>query len=603
MHNDIVLVLVLVAFLGIGAQWFAWRFHIPAIVLLSAAGLIAGPGLGILHPSEVFGDLLRPFIQLGVAVILFEGGLNLRIHELKEAGSAVRRLVMFGIPLAWILGSAAAFYIGYLSLPVALVFGAIIVVTGPTVIMPLLRQAKLRQRPASLLKWEAIVNDPLGALLAVLVYEFFVLSGTGGAVGEVIGGLAWSLVTSALLGFGGGYLLAQAFRAGYVPEFLKGPMMLAMVVLVYGLANVLQDEAGLLATTTLGIVIGNARLASIDELRRFKESITILLVSAVFVLLTADLDPKILAQLDWPSAALLLTIVFVVRPLTIMLATINAGVELRERILIAWIAPRGIVAAAVAGAFAPALADLGFHGAEKLFPLIFTLILLTVMLHGFSIGWLARRFDLAASQNNGVLLVGASPWSIELAQALKALELPVILADSSWHRLRPARVAGLPVYYGQIISESAEESLELNSIGYLFAATDNDAYNALVCTRFANDFGRNSVYQLPTLAAEDDPKGLSPTLRGNLVIGDKAIYEELLRAYFQGWRFQKTRLTETYTFENYRADYGDDVLVFMLLRPDGQIRFNTVRGALEPKADDTVLAFMPERPKAQESAT
>ncbi len=252
------------------------------------------------------------------------------------------------------------------------------------------------------------------------MYEYFVLSGTGGVVGEVVAGLVWSLITSAFLGFGGGYLLAQAFRAGYVPEFLKGPMMLAMVVLVYGLANVLQDEAGLLATTTLGIVIGNARLASIDELRRFKESITILLVSAVFVMLTADLDPKTLAQLDWSSAALLLTVIFVVRPLTIMLATINAGLELRERIFIAWIAPRGIVAAAVAGAFAPGLTEMGFLGAEKLVPLVFTLILLTVMLHGFSIGWLARRYGLAASQNNGVLLVGESPWSLELAQELKS---------------------------------------------------------------------------------------------------------------------------------------------------------------------------------------
>ena len=177
--------------------------------------------------------------------------------------------------------------------------------------------------------------------------------------------------------------------------------------------------------------------------------------------------------------------------------------------------------------------------------------------------------------------------------------MPVILADSSWHRLRPARLAGVAVYYGQIISESAEASLELNNIAYLFAATDNDAYNALACTRFANDFGRNSVFQLPTLAAEDDPKGLSPTLRGNLVIGDRAIYEELLRAYFQGWQFQKTRLTPTYTFENYCADY-DDVLVFMLLRPDGQLRFNTVRSPLEPKADDTILAFMPERTKVQD---
>ena len=395
MHAHLVNIIALIACVGLVVQWAAWRFRIPAIVLLTAAGFVVGPATGLINPSRDFGNLLEPFVQLAVAVILFEGGLNLRFHELSQAGAGVRRLTTVGLVFSFVLGSVAAYYIGHLSWPVAIEFGAIIVVTGPTVIMPLLRHARLRSRTASLLKWEGIVNDPLGALLAVVVFEYLVLSGGVDAGYELGAVVILTLVLAGSLGWFTGQALGAVYRRGFVPEYLKGPGMLATVLGSYALGNLLLAEAGLLTVTALGIALGNANLPSIEELRRFKEYITIALVSGLFIVLTADLDPALIEELDWRGAALIAAVIFMVRPVAVIAATIGSDLEWQERALLSWIAPRGIVAAAVAGAFSTRMLDAGYTDAGKLLPLVFALIVSTVVLHGFSIGWLARRLDLA----------------------------------------------------------------------------------------------------------------------------------------------------------------------------------------------------------------
>lgn len=596
MEIDLIHLVVVIACIGVFSQWLAWRFRVPAIVILTAAGLALGPFLGVLNPSEDFGSILRPFVQLSVAVILFDGGLNLRLHELKSAGVGVRRLVTIGPALAFALGSAAAHFIGGLSWPVAMVFGAITIVTGPTVIMPLLRHARLRPRTASILKWEGIVNDPVGALLAVVLFEFFTLS-HGGVSG-------WSLVTSMIETiiiaglFGGlvGYLLGRAYPLGYVPEYLKGPIMLAAVMFVYAGANILHEEAGLVSATALGLVMGNMNLPSIEELRRFKEYITVILVSGLFIVLTADLDLRLLVQMDWRNWALLATLIVFVRPLVVFASTIGAGLDREDRVLVGWIAPRGIVAAAVAGTFSTRLIEAGYADAVILLPLVFALILLTVTLHGFSIAHLAAHLGIAAKKQNGIVIVGASPWSIDLAKNLIDLDIPIRLVDSSWHRLRPARLAGIPIYFGQVVSASADESLDLSSMGYLLAASDNDAYNALVCTRFANEFGRSQVFQIPMPASEQhETKGLVSGLRGQSAFQSDALYEELLRRYFQGWRFQRTRFTDTYTMDNYLENANGELFAALLVKPSGALKLGFIDG--RPESGDTLINFGPERSK------
>ncbi|HKK05554.1 MAG TPA: sodium:proton antiporter [Gammaproteobacteria bacterium] len=602
MHSHLTLVLASIAALGMLAQWLAWRVRLPAIVLLTVFGLIAGPASGWLRPSADLGAMLEPLIKLGVAAILFEGGLSLQFHELRQAAVGVRRLVSIGVVIALALGGAAAHYIGGLSWPVAWVFGAIIVVTGPTVIVPMLRQARLNRRPASYLKWEGIINDPIGALLAVLIFEYF-SHAQGDIFHELLGRVGAGLLAAAALGIGGGLLLGNAFRRGYVPEYLKGPVSLAAAVGVYVLANLVLDESGLLAATILGIVLGNMRLPSIGEIKRFKEYVAIVLVSAVFLLLTADLDPHTLLTLDWRSVALLGAILFVVRPATIFLSTIGAGMTLGERTLLGWIAPRGIVAAAVAGVFGPQLAAKGYAGAELLLPLVFALILTTVVLHGFSIGWLARRLKLSAQSRNGVLIVGASPWTTALAETLKGLEVPVLMVDGSWHRLRAARLAGTPVYYGDVLAEAAEYRLEFNELGYVLAATDNDAYNTLVCSLYANEVGRHRVFQLPQFAADENgAKRHTRTTRGLVAPSRDAQYETLIERWYRGWTFQKTHLTEEFGFDDCMAACPEGAIAVALVRGNEEVLFLSPDYSAKPRPGDVVVWFGTKQDKPRTDA-
>jgi NhaP-type Na+/H+ or K+/H+ antiporter len=601
MSIELIHALILLGVLGIGAQWLAWRLRVPSIVLLMAAGLIAGPALGVIRPHAQFGELLHPLVSLFVAVILFEGGLNLRLHELRHAGTGVVRLVALGVPLTWGLTAVAARALGGLEWPVALLFAAITVVTGPTVILPLLRQARLRKRPASYLRWEGIINDPAGALLAVLVFEFFA---HGDQLSDLGLNLGLALAASAALGWGGARGIAHAFSGGAVPEFLKPPVLLVAVAGVYGAANAVQAEAGLLAVTVMGMVLGNQRLAGLEELRRFKEYITVLLVSGVFILLTADLDPDLLASLDWRSVLLVAAVIFAVRPLAVWLATLGTGMDWRERALLGWIAPRGIVAAAVAGFFGPRMVEAGYPQGEQLLPLVFVLILATVLLHGLSIRWLARRLGLAAARGNGVLVIGASPWGQELARTLHELEVPVLLADTSWNRLRQARIAGIPVYFGEILSEAGDERLDIYEMSQLVALTPNDAYNALVCSHMANELGRTNVYQLPSHRTEGDEEGreLSYTLRGLPLLGEDYVFEALQRRHYQGWSFHRTRLTESYTYEDHLRDRTGETVDVLLLHTDGTVEFKMAEQPLEPSPGDLLVTFRESKPVHREDA-
>lgn len=605
MTHDLLNVLVLVVSLGVIAQWVAWRLRLPAIVLFLIAGVIVGPVFGWVRPSVDLGDVYRPVVSLCVAVILFEGGLTLRLHEFKEAASGVKRLVSIGAIFAFGLGSLAAKGIGDLDWPVALVFGAIMVVTGPTVIIPLLRQARLNRRTASYLKWEGIINDPIGALAAVLIFQFFVYSGGGDPLDSVLISLGICSVAAVLIGGGAALLIGWAFRNAYVPEYLKAPVMLAGVLVVFAASNMVQHEAGLLAVTLMGMVLGNLELPNFEEMRRFKEYITILLVSSVFVLLTADLDPVTISHLDWHAIALVASMLIIVRPLAILLATIGADMKWNERLLLSWIAPRGIVAAAVAGLFGPEMLDAGYEDAELLLPLVFAMVLSTVTLHGFTISWLAKRLDLA-TPDDGVLIVGASPWTTELAESLsKELNLSVLLVDSSWHRLREARLAGVNVIYGEILSDELQLSLQLNGVNVVLAATSNDAYNALVCRNFAGRLEHDRVFQLPMYAPDEGnrqkSKAVARPFTGIPAFADNAQYEELWRRHFQNWKFYKTKITDAFTYDDFLADLPDESICIGVVREGKRLTFHAPHAPIKPKAGETVVYYAPKKPGAAES--
>ncbi|GAB5455507.1 MAG: sodium:proton antiporter [Henriciella sp.] len=588
--QEVIFACALIGALGVGAQWLAWRLQAPAIVLMSLAGLAVGPlwsvlfGDPLLSPSQSFGDVFRPIVSLAVAVILFEGGLVLKFENLREAGAAVRRMIFVGGPLAWVLGTFAARYAAGLDWASAVVFAGVMVVTGPTVIIPLLRQSKLGGRPAKFLKWEGIVNDPIGALFAVAAFEFIRVASEGQSL---FGAGLWIIMAATygtFLGIFFGWAMAKAFREGWTPEYLKAPLILASIVLCYTMAEMFQKEIGLVAVTAYGMMLGNSKLAGLNELQKFKEDIAILLVSGVFVMLTADLTPAIISQaINWNTLAFLVCMLFVVRPLSVWIATYGT-LSRNEAILLGWIAPRGIVAVAVSGLFGSLLVDLSregrffFSGADQITPLAFAMVFVTVVLHGFTIGPLSRGLGLARKEKPGVLIVGANAWSVQFARALEQSGIEVIVADSNYRRLKSSRDAGLDIFMGEVMSEDAEIKLDHARFSTVIALSTNDSYNALVCSHFAPEVGRHMVYQLSINDDEEnDDRGLSSNARGRTLIRRGRNYDSLIRDQYRGWEFARTRLTDMYSLEAFRKD-----------RPDADI-------VAEIRADGTLLLLGPNR--------
>lgn len=590
--NHLAIVLALVGLIGIGAQWTAWRTGLPAIALMLVAGIFAGPVTGVIRPEEDFGRLLEPAVSLAVAVILFEGGLSLNFRELRHAEGAVHRLVLVGVPVGWLLGTLACYYVAGLVLPVAVLFAGILVVTGPTVVLPLLRQTSIAARPRAILKWEAIVNDPIGALCAVVTYELLRQAGTGATVWESVAMLLGAAIIAGLIGYGVARALGWALPRGYVPEFLKAPVLLVAVIGTFVGANAIQQETGLLAVTVMGIALANMRLASLRDFVAFKENMTIILVSGVFVLLSASLDLSVLRQFEWRFGLFLAALLFIVRPLTVFISLAFSRVPWRERLFIGWIAPRGIVAVAISGLFALRLGEIGYGDGSVLVTLSFAVVAATIVAHGFSIGPVARLLGLTAHGAKGLLIVGATAWSLSLARALRAVGVPVMIGDTSWQRLGPVRAADIPSYHGEVLSEAREEGVDLHRFAALAATTENEAYNALVCSELAPELGRDNVHQLGD-AGGDDPAALPSTLRGRAVFRSGLGVEEVAAREEAGWTFGVHLVEGAGETDAALGALPEDGGPLLLVGRNGALRFFTHASNPTPRAGDTVLAYAP----------
>ena len=544
-ETDPLLQITLIALSGLAAQWVSWRFHLPAIIFLMVAGFLLGPATNLIHPHDLMKDLFHPAISVAVAIILFEGSLQLQLKELKEAGRAVRHIVLFGAPAGWALISAAAHYIAGLSWPVAITFGGLLVVTGPTVIMPLLRQARLNNRVSAILKWEGIVNDPLGVLFAVLAFDYFVFIAEPSHTGDSLF-LIQNILILLIMGLGSfilGLVLTYILEHGLVPEFLKPPFLVSTVIALLFTCNQFIHESGLVAVTILGMTLANRHFTSIEEIRRFKETVTIMLVSGVFILLTADLDPALLLNIDTRSLLFIIALLFLIRPLTIAFSSIGTKMNWKEILFIGWIAPRGIVCAATAGILGPQLVAAGFPDGEKILPTAFAIVILTVFLHGLSAKILGKKLNLASQNTNGLIIVGASAWALQLVQTLKERDIQAMIVDTNWHRLRKARLADIPVYYGEVLSEETEFALEFNQYNTLLAATDNPAYNALVCSKFAHEFSRERVFQLGTDEEEDpERKRIAAVMQGRTFVDQTLTATEIWHRFAKGWTFRAARI-------------------------------------------------------------
>jgi NhaP-type Na+/H+ or K+/H+ antiporter len=589
--SNLALVFALIGVVGIGAQWLAWRTGLPGIALMLTAGILVGPVLGLIDPEQDFGALLEPMISIAVALILFDGGLNLNFRELRRTEGALFRLVGIGVPIAWVLTTLACYYVAGLVWPVAILFGGILVVTGPTVVLPLLRQLALAPRPRAILKWEAIVNDPIGTLFAVVTYEYLRHADQGATIASAVMAVAGAALVAALVGLAVALALGWLFPRGLVPEYLKAPVLLVSVIGAFVLSNLIEGETGLLAVTVMGVALANIRFASFRDVRPFKENISVLLVSGVFVILSASLNLDVLRQFEWRFLGLVAALIFLVRPASVLASLAFSPIPWRERLFVAWIAPRGIVAVAISGVFALRLGALGYSDGGTLVAISFAIAAGTIIAHGFTARRLAVRLGLAGDKRD-VLVVGATGWSRSLATQLGQLGVPVTLIDTSWHRLTPARQAGMAIFHGEILAETTQDHIDFGRVQALVATSDNEAYNALVCNEFGPELGRDAVYQLGG-AEHDDPHALPTTLRGRSLFGSELDLDQLSAREAAGWAFRRTKISKNFDFDALKTLLPADADLLLLVQPSGVVKFFTHASRPTPDAGDVVLSYAP----------
>lgn len=592
MHGTDLLLLSGILVAGFACQWIAWRVKLPSILFLLVTGIAVGPVLGWLNPDALFGDLLEPIVSVAVAVILYEGSLTLKFSEIRGHGAVVRNLVTVGVIITWITATFAAKTILGWNIYLAALFGAIVTVSGPTVIMPLLRSVRPARALASILRWEGILVDPLGAIFAVLVYEVIVASQSAVSGAQVVETLGIIVAIGATLGIAAGQAFGVALRRHWLPDYLRDYAALATVLLIFAVAESVASESGLLAVTIMGVWQANMRDLDIEDILNFKESLTLVLVAGLFIVLAARLDLAELQSLGIGAVAVLLFLQFVSGPLRALSCSLGSNLNWRERVYLGWIFPRGIVAAAVSSLFAFRLQNLDFAGAEKLVPLVFTVILGTVILQSLSGRFVARMLRIVDPDPTGVLVVGANPLALMYAQALHDAGRRVLVASSSWDGTRKARMKGLPVFYGSPVSDYAERHLDLLGLGHLLAVSHRPGLNELACVHFKYEFGREGVYTVKHETEETHEKHhISGESGGRVLFDGKYSVNDMLRFILHGAKVRATEITDTFTFADYRAKYPERLILFAL-DANSRLLFPLTEDDMDIEAGYTVSALV-----------
>ena len=512
--------------LGILAQWVAWKFKIPAILPLILIGLLVGPiaaeflsedGAKWIEPiwngeKGLFpGDGLYYFVSLAISIILFEGGLTLKRSEIRTVGPVITKLITLGSAITFFGAGILAHFIFDLSWQLSFLFSGLIIVTGPTVITPILRNIPLKKDISTVLKWEGILIDPIGALVAVLVFEFISVEGDSGFTKTALIEFGKIVLFGTTFGFTFAHGLAFAINKKLIPHYLLNVVSLSTVLLVFVESEIFAHESGLLAVVVMGMVLGNSKLENIKELRYLKESLSVLLISILFILLSANINIEDMMLLyTWKTAVLFAAVVFLVRPIAVFLSAMGSKLKTNEKVFISWVGPRGIVAAGIASLFGSKLIKQGVEGAEYITPLVFMIVLGTVLLNATTARLFAKVVGVFLKKSEGILIVGASKVSRLLGHYLEANGRHVVLIDSNEQNIEKAKELGLEALTTNIYSETLTDNIELNDVGYLMALTGNPDINKYAINKFSNQFGENGSFRLVTtqemLDDTDNPK-------------------------------------------------------------------------------------------------
>ncbi|MBM3945760.1 MAG: hypothetical protein FJ317_09810, partial [SAR202 cluster bacterium] len=502
-----------------------------------------GPVLGFIEPDALLGDLLQPIVALGVAIILFEGGMSLKFADLRGNGSVVPLLVTVGLAVTWAVATVVAIFFLDLDLRVAILLGAVLVVSGPTVVIPLLRHIRPVGQTGSVLKWEGILIDPIGATLALVVFEVILAGHVQESTAQARLVVLRTLLIGGGLGLAGAAVLTLFLRKFWVPDYLQVPVTLMMVMGIFAGSNYVQEESGLLAVTIAGIALANQRFVSVNHIVEFKENLSILLLSGLFILLAARINLDNLSAVGWRSAILVGALIFVARPLAVVLSTLKSRLNWRERAFLSWMAPRGIVAAAVSALFALRLQGAGVPQSNQLLSLTFIVIIGTVVVYGLTGLPVAKWLKLAKPNPQGFLILGAHRWARLIAKALDTADREVLLVDTNWENVHAARQEGLRAVQANALSERAEDELDLGGIGRLLAMTSNTELNSLAALHFTEVFGREKVYQLPApVKPNENIRDMPRHLRGRLLFSHGCTFDFITRQFTSGATIESLKL-------------------------------------------------------------
>ena len=577
-HNEIIELAAIVG-LAVGAQLLATWLRLPSILLLIVAGFVAGPLTGWIDPTDLFGDLLLPLVSLAVAVILFEGGLTLDLRELRDGvPGVVVRLLTLGLAITWALGGLFAYFIFDLSVELSVLLGAVLVVSGPTVILPILRQIRLGGRVESVLRWEGIVVDPIGVLLAVLVFEA-VVARQRPTAGEAFVAYAETIGVGTLVGLAGAGVLVLILRRGGLDDHLRTVVTLGTVIVAFGVADFFAAESGLLSAVLMGLILANWPGVDLRQIQYFKESIGLLLIGLLFVILTARVPKDAIADLWLEGLLYLGLLVVLVRPLAVWVSTFSSNMNWRERALLAVMAPRGIVAAASVSLFAVALAERqDLPGADQLVPIAFIVIIGTVAISGLSAGPVARALGLVRSGPERVLIVGAQPWARRVASELYRQNIPVLLWAMRRENADFAASEGIEVRSDDLLAESRSLDVDFEQFGTALILTSNDEFNGLVAERLREEIEPDRIFQIATREES--------RLLGRRAFEATATFENVARWIGDGAR---VRALSFGAGQEYEPREGDVPL--LIVRPGASVTVVVERADVEPKPGEVLVVL------------
>lgn len=580
--------LVLILTLGVSAQWLAWRLKVPSILILLLFGFVAGPIGGWLHPDKLFGELLFPWVAICVSFILFEGGLCLKWHEFRRVGWAAVGMVTIGAFITWLMFSVTVKYLLGFGWELSILLGAICIVTGPTVIMPLLQQLRPSRKPALVLKWEAMLNDPIGAIVAVLTLEAILSGGTSQAfhgsflrIFETLGyGILWgSLAAGLMLIF---------LKKHWIPDYLHTAVTLMFVSITFFISNEFQAESGLVAVTLMGMVLTNQKITNIQHIIDFKENLRVLLIASLFIVLAARVNLADLKEVAIPTCFSAMVLILIIRPIAVFGSTFRSGLSKNEKIFLSFCAPRGIVAAAIASIFSLRLSEAGYAGAEKFSAVIFIIIVFTVLAAGIIAPQIAYRLGVANRDPQGLVILGAHTWARIIAKEIKSLGFQVCLIDSNEDRVWQATRDGLRAYYGNAASEHDTEMIDLEGMGRFLGLTPNVEANSIAASKFSKLFESSQVYQLSPQKDQERKQSSGSVVIGKILFPGAENYETLTSRFLKG-KIVRLQVEESGDWEQLRGKEGSKSIPLFVVKSNGKLNVLSNDDKFSPTKGDTII--------------